>query len=231
MIELIYSPQWFYGKDIIIDIISILVLISIAIFSVKYYKINTKNKNYFYLASSFFILALSFMFKILTNFTIYYKILTTRQIGFVTLTYQTIRSTDTLFFVGFLLYRILTLIGLYILYSIYQKQTKSNILIIVYLILVLTYFSQSAYYIFHLTSLLLLAFITSQYYKNYQKRKQYETKLLAYSFAIITISQLLFIFIRLNLHFYVIAEIVQLIGYIGLLCTFIMVLIYGKKKK
>lgn len=231
MIEVIYTPTWFHGHDIVIDIVSALVLFLIAFFSIKYYKINTKNKNYLFLASSYFLIGLSFLSKILTNFTLYYEVEETRHLGFVTLTYETLHSTNTLFFLGFLFYRILTLLGLYVLYSIYVKQPTSNIFIIFYLILVLTYFSQSAYYIFYITSLLLLIFITHSYIKNSKKTRHYTAKLLAISFAIITASQLAFVFVKINPILYVIGELVQLIGYILLLITFILVLRYGKKTK
>src|SRR3989339_586586 len=104
MIDIIYSPTWFYGKDIVFDIINVFVLFLIAFFVRKYYKL-AENKNYLYLAISFFMVGVSFLFKIMMNFTIYYHILETRDFGIVTFTYHTMRSSDTLFFVGFLIYR------------------------------------------------------------------------------------------------------------------------------
>ena len=83
---------------------------------------------------------------------------------------------------------------------------------------------------FHFLSFILLLLITYTYYKEYKKQKSPTTRLLAYSFAIITLSQLFFMFINLFDELYVIAEIVQLVGYIGLLITFIKVLRYGRKK-
>lgn len=230
-IDLLYSPQWFFGKDILIDIVSVIVLFLIGYFGIKYYKLNKKNKNYLVLASSFFMLAVSFLFKILTNFTIYYHTIETRTLGALTLTYHAVKSSNLFFIIGFLMYRILTLLGLYLLYSIYQKQTKPNIFLVVYLLLIVTYFSSSAFYIFHLTSFILLLFITSQYIKNYKNNKIETTRSLAYSFGIITISQVLFILVRFNLFLYVIGESLQLVGYIWLLFTFISVLKHGKKKR
>ena len=232
MIQVVYTPSWFYGKDILIDTVSIFVLLLIAFFSLNYYKVDRKNKNYLHLAISFFLITLSFLFRILTNFTIYYKVFETKQLGLFTLTYQVIKSTGTLFFIGFLLHRTLMLLGLYMLYSIYQKnQSKSNILIISYLIIISTYFSQSAYYIFHVTSLILLLLITAQYYKNYTRNKNPTTKLLATSFVMITISQIFFMFVEINNLLYVVAELIQLLGYVILLFTFIKVLQNAKKKK
>jgi hypothetical protein len=230
MVEVVFSPVWFYGKDIVIDIVSIVVLFLIAFFSFRYYRLDTKKKNYIYLALSFLMIGISFIFKILTNFTIYYKVLETRHFGLFTFTYETLKQSDTLFFIGFLLYRLLMLFGLYVLYTIYYKQSKSNMLLVFYLIIISTYFSQSAYYIFHITSFIFLVLLSLHLLTDF-KKKPATAKLLASSFIIITISNLFFVFVNLNLLFYVISEIIQLIGYILLLITFIMVLTHGKKKK
>ena len=231
MIEVVYSPQWFYGKDILIDIVAVLVLFFIGLFSLRYYTINKKNKNYLHFAVSFFIMSLAFLSKILTYFTIYTHSVQTRTVGSVTLTLQTITSYDTLFFVGLLLYRLLTLVGLYLLYAIYQKHSKSTIFLSIALLALLTYFSQSAYYVFHVTSLILLLLITIQYAKNYKKSKLITAGLIVVSFGIITASHCIAAFIRLTKIFYVAAEFVQLLGFLILLIAFILVLKHGKKKK
>jgi hypothetical protein len=231
MYQVIFSPEWFYGKDIIIDIFSIFVLSLIAFFSIRFYNLNKKNKNYFWFAVSFIILAFSFLFKILMNFTIYYNIIKTQKFGFITLTYSTIATSDLLSFIGFLFYMFLTLLGLFILYSLYKKESSwQNYVLITYFLLIIIYFSASRYYVFHLTSLLLLFFITLNYNKNYQKNKNRTILLLTLSFFIITISQLVFIFITINPLLYVIAEIIQLIGYVLLSITFIKVVKNAKKK-
>lgn len=231
MMQLVFTPRWFYGEDIAIDLISALVSFLIAFFCVKYYRIN-KNKNYLWLVTSFIVLGLSFLFKLATNFSLYHLVYTTKQIGDFTLTYQSLITSNTIFNYGFLFYRVFTLIGLFILYEIYQKEhSKSNIFLIISLILIATYFGISAYYIFHLISLILLILISLQYCKNYYKSRNITTKLLACSFVIITLSQFFFIFTKVNPMFYVTAEIIQFVGYVILLITFILVLKYGKKKK
>jgi hypothetical protein len=231
MIELIFSPKWFYGKDIVIDIVSIFVLILIAYFSFKYYHLSYKNKKYLLLSSSFFVMGLSFLFKIVTNFTLYYSTIHTQQLGLFVLTYKVFHSSDILFSIGFLIHRILMLIGLFILYLVYSKTNKVDILIFTYFIFILTYFSRSEFYVFHLTSLLFLIIITYQYWQNYKKVKHSNNLWLFYSFILIIVSQLIFVFMGFNHTFYAIAEIIQLLGYISLLITFIKVLKDGKKKR
>lgn len=230
MIKLIYSPQWFFGKDIIIDIFSIVILLLLSIYFFRYYKID-KSKKFLMLTSSFSMIALAFVFKIITNFTIYYNILETKQLGFFKFTYQALKSSDILFDIGFLSYRILMLIGLYTLYSIYINQKQRDSILIIYLLIFATIFSKEEYYMFHLTALIFLSVLTYHYYIIYSENKNNANKWLTYSFALITISQILFIFINLNSTIYVIAEIIQLIGYITLFITFIKTINYGKKKR
>jgi len=230
MIELVFDPKWFYGKEIIVDVFSVITLFLLTYFSLNYYRLN-KNRNYFYLGSAFLMIGLSFLFKILTNFTIQYQVITETRFGFLELIYYTTQPTNVLFFIGFLLYRLLTLIGFYTLYGIYEKQSKQNTFLMLYFILISTYFTRFTYFIFHATSFVFLGFITMQYYSTYLKNKFYRTKVLAYSFVIIAVSQIFFTFATLYELSYLIGEIIQLIGYVLLLATLIMVLKYGKKKK
>ena len=230
MIQLVFTPPWFYGKDILIDIISIIVLLMIAFFSLRYYRIDRKNSNYLFLSASFFLIAVSFIFKILTNFTIYYHALDGDKFDFIIFTHSVAKTSGTFFYLGFFFYRLLTLLGLSALYSIYQKELpKGNIFLVLYLMVMLTYFSQGTYYVFHLTSLILMSLIAMQFYRNYRLNKSRTAKLLVISFVVITISQLVFIFIKLAPMLYVAAEFIQLCGYIMLLFTFIKVLSNAKK--
>ena len=94
----------------------------------------------------------------------------------------------------------------------------------------ITYFTLSEYHVFHLTTLILLLFLIKKYYDNYLKTKDKPAGLIFWSFLTIALSQLIFIFIGINNTFYVVAESVQLFGYLLLVISFIMVRKYGKKK-
>ncbi|MBI5389212.1 hypothetical protein HZB01_02420 [Candidatus Woesearchaeota archaeon] len=231
MIRLVYSPPWFYGKDILIDIVSVVALLLIGFFAMRYYSLSDKNKNHLVFSISFFMLALSFLFKIATNFTLYYMDTETRKIGPYILSYHELEASSLPFYWGSILSRLLMLLGLYVLYCIYTKQEKSTVVLVTSLLLVTVYYGISVYHLFHLTSFVILALITYHYYTSYKTTKRVLTKALAYSFGIISISQLVFVFMNLLPTMYVAAEIIQLLGYLGLLGTFIMVLIHGKETK
>ncbi len=220
------------GTDVYMDIVGVLVLVFVGIFSWKCYKIDTKEKNkkYFYLALAFWVLATGFLFKILTNFTIYYTTLKTQQIGMMLVTYTFVNESNVLFTIGLLVYRILTLLGLYFLFSLYYPaKDKATMFMMVFFILLVGYFLRSAFHIFHLTTFLFLLFITIHYYKNYCKTKDCLGKYLLGSFIVLTLSQLFLMLYGIHPLFYSLGEIVQLIGYLGLAVTFFMVRRYGKK--
>jgi len=230
MFELMYDPKWFYGKDVLTDIVSLFILFFIGYFSLRSYNLK-KNKNYLIFTASFWLMALSFFFKIITNFTLYHKTTHIKQIGMVTFTYTIFHHSELLFYFGFLLHRLLMLVGLYSLYCVYSRTKLNDYLLVIYLIIVSTLFTSSVYYLFHITSLTILILITYNYLDLHLKNNSKTSLLLFNSFILITISQILFIFVKLNSWFYIIAEILQTIGFVLLLVTFIKVLKNGKKKR
>lgn len=229
--QVMISPDWFASKDLIIHGFSVLVLLLIAAFSMRFYFLKKKeNKNYLYFAASFLLMAISFLWKMVTDITVYYDIIHTKQIGVFTITYKTIYTEKLLFVAGHFAHYLLMLLGLYILYVILNRKSTMNHLLILYFILITTIFSNFSYFIFHLTALVLLMGIAYRYYMNYKKNKRKSTKLLFASFCILALSQVLFMPVKMYVSIYVVAQIVQLLGFLLLLITFILVLYNGKKK-
>jgi hypothetical protein len=137
-----------------------------------------------------------------------------------------------LFFFGFLFYRILTLLGIYMLYVLYEKkQSKSSMFLIFYLIIVSTYFTQSAFYIFNLTAFILLTLITIELVKGHFHNPRTPSMFVPVSFGIIALSYVSFMILKIDPIYYVIGEIIELVGYMLLLFAFILVLRHGKKTK
>jgi len=232
MIQISYGPEWFYLPSLLIDIVGFLVLFLISFYGLKYYKISRK-KNYLHLSGAFFLLCLSFLFKLLTNATVYYdSIKSTYGTAAVIGTLEAIRSFNILSILTFSGFVLLHILGLYFLYNIYNKnQSLSHIFLIVYFVLLSTYLSNFDYYIFHLTALFFLGILSLIYLKQYRESGHKNTKLLYYGFFILALSQIFFIFLALNKYFYVIAEITQLIGYYMMLLVWIGFSKHGKKKK
>ena len=215
-------PNWFHGGDSIIDSISVFILLLISFFALKYYRIK-KNKNHLLLSIAFVLLAVSFLVKIVITSLAYAGIMIKPQ-------EMGLGSTITITFLIYFLYHLIALFGLLAMYLSYQKQSKYNIIFITYLIFFLAYFSNSIDYFFNLTYFFILLLITSLCIDKYIKKKRPATKLLIYSFVVITLSQLFFVLSQFNGIFYIVAQFIQLIGYLALLIVFIAVLIYGRKE-
>ena len=233
MIDIVFSPRWFYGTDLIFDAVSVIVLFLISYFSLKYYQLNKSNKNYLYLALAFLTIAVSFIVKIVINFKIYFTAVEQATTNIVAFTQLRLWSSHALYTFGTLASRALLLFGLYLVYRLSEKKgTKwTEHALMLFLIGVIVYFTQDLYYVFHAIALVLLILISYNYIRLYFKNKNINTKLLSISFMLMAVSQLIFVFIRLDFRLYVIAEAIQLAAFIILLITFIMVLYNGKKKE
>lgn len=168
--------------------------------------------------------------------TVFYDLIERNQpeiIGQVILqTGDALRSYDVFSNLTFAAFGFLHLLGLYYLYSVYQKnQSKSSMFLIGYFIIITTYFSHLNYYIFHITAFIFLSLITALYINRYKENGYENTRLLGISFGVIALSQILFIFTSLGTEFYIIGETIQLMGYLLLFLILKKVLHYGQKKK
>lgn len=222
--KFVFSPKWFYGIDSMFEIISVIVTLLIAFLGYKLYKFS-KQAKYRYLAACFFTIAVSFMFKILTNISVYYEVLQKRIFGELTIVYLTLEKSELLAYIGFFSHRFLFLMGLVGLFYILHKYKDMKLLMLLaYLMFSTTFWSMRNYLFFHATVILMLVLIVSFYLMRYRERKTKHILALLMVFSSLLLSQLSFIFVALNIHLYVVGEILQLIGFLVLLYYFVMVL-------
>lgn len=255
--------EWFHGIDMVIDFFSMIVLFLLALNIYRFYSIKIKahvpqrlkgiakstaaskmqnlddyeGKRYKLFIASFALLSLSFLFKLFTYLVIQYSSLQTKEIGFVTITYQTVRSSDFTIFWGFFFFRVLSLLSFYLLYLAYTRKEmkitpenpgKSGItlrnsfgmMFILYLLLLAGYYSQSVFYVYYTTCFFLLFIITETVYEIYSANRNFNTLLLAMSFGTIMLSQGVFLFLKMYSIMYVVSEVIQLLGYLMLFITF-----------
>jgi hypothetical protein len=231
MVGCLCNLAWFCGKDIWIDLFSAITLLLLAFFSFRYYRMSRKNKKNLLLAFAFAFIALGFLFNILTNFGVYTQVLETHYIGSIKIVDRSYRLSPILQTIGYLVYRFLVLIGLYALFNVKADNSKATHIIVVLLIFLSTFFARQAYYVFHLSALLFLLFITHQYFVSYRRTKNRNTLFLYSGFWAITFSQIIFMFAGFSSIVFLVAELVQFLGYFLLLITLIRILYYGKKKK
>lgn len=230
--DFVFSPPGFYGKDIVIDVLSAVVVLLIGIFSFRNFLLDKENKKHLFMSSAFMLLGFSFIVKILTNVMTHYEGLTGKQWFISIMGAQLTQTYSFLTAIGFLLYATLTLFGFYLIYALSSKDRLSmNYVIIAYFILVTTYFTRFNYFLIYLTAFVFIISLTRRYLVSYLETRYRNTLLLMISFALISISQLVFIFTISDHALYIAAEVIQLVGYLFLLYTFMMVLRNARKKK
>jgi len=230
MLEIVYSPQWFYGIDIIFEFINVIAAILIAFFSYKVYKF-TREKRCLFFGLSFIAISLSFISKILTNFQFYYNFFRKSSIINSALITVTTHKSLNFFVSAYFFHRFFMLLALTGLFFIVGKYHKRLIPLFIFFIAVITAFSTYEYFIYHVTTSLLLGYIFYHYYANYSYCKTKNTFLVAFSFFLILISQIVFINIITGIENYVLAQVIQVLGYIILLIAYIRISKNDKKNK
>jgi hypothetical protein len=222
MIQL-FAPDWFTRADILIEAFSFLVLFTFFIVSIKNYKL-TKNKKLLILGVGFLFISLAELSTILTKFILYYKTMLTQNFGNLIVKYSAWHASDLPYDIGFFTYKLFTLIGLYIIYRLHMKNKNLGDLVLsVFFIIIASVAGQSMFYIFHLTTLVLLVLIIINYAEVYKNNKNINTKMLIISFIILALGNALFIMSPIRL-VYVAGQLLQLFGYIIFL--FIILKIY-----
>jgi len=228
--KIVFTPDWFLGNDLLINIISFLVLFLFFIFTCKCYSLD-KKRSTFYLGVGFLLIALGELSTILTKIVLYYDSNITQEIGKAVINYQIVQSVDIFYDLGFFLNKFLTLTGLYVIFKLpSSKKLSIDFFLTTYLIFIVILLSQNFQYIYHLTALIILVLIVNNYYKIYKKDKLVNTLILISAFALLALSRVLFMVSKLN-YFYVGAQSIQLVSYITLLILIISIMKNGKKKK
>lgn len=221
----VVGPSWFYGVDYIFELVSVIVGLLISYFSYKTYRY-TSQKKYFYFSASFFLVAMAFVAKILATIPVYSKELKIETIGLVTATEQVISRVSWINSLGISVSRLVMLFAFLILIIITCKTKDKDIIVLLGYLLVISMTMVSEHYIvFHATLLLMLTLLFLRFRKNWLKVKSISAKMVMYSFGLMLISQILFVFSGLFASFYVIGESIQLIGYLLLLASIIRIML------
>ena len=227
--RLVFTPDWFLNQDIIIEIFSFTILTSFFYLCIRSYKLG-KNKNFLFLGGSFFLIALAELATIFAKVGLYYDTSLIQNIGQVIITYNFVESIDIFYYIGFFIHKLFTLIGFYILYRVLREgRIGSDILLVLYFIIISITFNNLSYYLFHGTALIILSFLIFNYCLVYKKHKSSNTLLLIFAFLGLALSQIILIFAKIGI-LYATAQLLQLVSYISLVVLIIRILKHGKKK-
>lgn len=213
---LIYSPQWFYGIDAVLDFVTVLTCIFIGYFSIRSHNI-TGQKKYLYFGIAFYAISIGYIVKNLTFLSIYFKLFSPYT-QYITKVFVEVRI---IYLIGLFFYKFLTLSGFLALFLFAHRTRENVVYMMFYTVFLFSMISNQLFY--HLLALGLLAYVLDYYHKNYQKHKKKGAGMVRNAFILIVASQAMFIFQALHPLFYVAAEFMLMAGFITLLYMFLKV--------
>ncbi len=220
MLSIEFSPKWFNGVDCIFEGIGLVVTLLIAFYGLKLFKFS-KDERYKYFSWSFLSMSVALLFKILTNFTFYQQVLERHTHGLYIITFNVVHSVTPFYVAGVTAYHILMLAGLAGLYHVMDKRSDlKQTLITLFMVIVIALFSAQSYFVFHLTSSVFIAAIAYNLYRNYTQNRSGKALFTIAAFSVLLLSQIAFIFVVLNSYTYVVAEVIQLAGFVLLLYNY-----------
>lgn len=223
-----YTPVWFNGWDIVFEGIIVLIALLIATYSWKAYQLNKENR-FAYFSLALLLIALGLGLKIITGSITYFD--PARDVALKTLrplAGEHLEFTPLLYRTGFFLQMVPVLGALLLIFFVSQKPRDrlhkyyelSQIALFVYLILLISVVSNFKYFVFYLTSAVLLGLITLNYYKNYLNSRNTNAFRVMTAFLILLFANIFFVFVFLVEEFYVLAEVLLLLGFLVLLYTY-----------
>lgn len=212
---IITGPNWFFGIDSVLEGISMLICLSVFIFSFKIYRI-AKERRHLYFSSAFALLTLAFLVRSVTNIIIHFRTVSDwgmEHLPKIVLA-KSVLSVPKIFLLGYGLHIAFTLSALALLAVLCLKvEDKKPFFLMLLIMFVLVYFSGSYFTSFYALALILLFFISYQYLKNYLEKKTATTMLTFIAFLLLTLAPIAFLLQKFFGMFFVVAYLLQFMGF------------------
>ena len=239
MYRLFFTPEWFNGFDLVFETIGLIIALMIAFYSYKIFRFSKENK-FVYFSLAFVLVALGLGFKMFTSSVLYFFplresvaiVLKPVMGGGLTL-------ADLFYRAAFFMQMSVMLSAWLLIFFISQKSRErlkkyheiSQIALFIYLILLISIVANFRYFIFYLTSAVILGMTVLNYYKNYLTKKSANSLRVFVAFICLMIAQFFFIFVFAANWFYFVAEIFTLIGFAIIAAVYMQVSrIQGRSK-
>lgn len=218
--QFIFSPTWFTLADVCISLVSAFVAFLLAFHVFKIYNF-TKNSKHKFFSCAFVLISGAFIISALTRLFSFYNLFARHPKGIAFYTFGLIQNSATFVALGELAFRALMLLGLLAIFHVLERNSnRKTIALTAFFAALVTLFSIAYYYVFYLATFVICALITYRFLFNYFQRPSGKTASLLIGFAIITLAQAAYMLAALET-IYVQAGLVQLLGFVMLLATYI----------
>lgn len=218
MVHMYLVPQWFFGYDVLLELLFALVTLLVSIYAFKVYKLSGERQPALF-GASFLLISLSYLAQCLLNFMI------VSELNKDICNAMKLANIDTLNAMGIYSHMFFFISGLLLLaYMTLKTKSVKTLSLVFILSYALLWFSSDTFYAFYFLSSLLLVYIVVYYLSNYIKHKQKRTLLVLIAFAFLLFGSIHFIFSINHSLFYALGHILGLIAYILILINLIIVI-------
>ncbi len=232
MYQLFTTPQWFNGFDLVFESLGLIIALLIATYSWRIYKISKENK-FAYFSLAFIMVAFSLLSKSVAHAILYFGPVRENVAGVLAPALGNNLQFADLFYRGTFFLQMASMLGAWLLiFFVSQKSRErlkryhevSQIALFVYLILLVSIIANFKYFVFYLTSAVILGMAVLNYYKNYlNNRRNKNAFRVMVAFMFILFSNITLVFVFMFSGFYVVGEVLLLLGFLLLLYTYVKV--------
>ncbi|MFA5797377.1 MAG: hypothetical protein WC916_05055 [Candidatus Woesearchaeota archaeon] len=222
MTNVFIVPKWFFGYDIILELVFALITLFVAIYGFKLYKLcREKQFKYFGLAFSF--IALSYFLQSLINFFLLYdlnsKIRSLMHASYIyDLAVIEIFIHIFFFVLGFLL----------LTYNTFKIDNLRVFYLLFVVVIISIFFSLNKIFMFYLLASVLLFYLVIHYAITYWYNRKPNALIMSIALLLILFSTLHFILAMNQGIYYVIGHIFELIAYLFIAGNLYMIVKNGK---
>nr|MBA4405558.1 hypothetical protein [Nanoarchaeum sp.] len=209
-----FSPNWFSGLDIIFELIFAIILLVIAVFAFRAYKLSDQKKIK-YIGYGFLFIGISYIIQSIFNFLIIAKL--DDNICKMVL----LQQVALLELLGLYSHLIFWTIGLmFLVYMTFRSENKMLLVLLNLIALISIFLSQNHLIMFYALSSAVLIYLIGHFMNNYLVCHKRNALLIAAAFVFLLVSQIHFLFSMDHIKFYVMGHVFELLAYLIILFNF-----------
>jgi hypothetical protein len=211
------APAWFFGVDVIFQLIFGVITLLVAVYAFHIYKVTEKRQLEIF-GLSFLLISISYLIQSLFNFLVLSKL----DEGVCNA--MKIPSVALFNTMGVFAHMIFMTGGLVLLGFMTFKTSKIRIFwLMLASTLLAVLLSLNHLYVFYVMTSVFLLFIAWHFIENYSKKKQTKTLLVAIAFVLLLLGRMQFVLALNDPMFYVIGHVLELFAYLFILWNFLLV--------
>jgi formate hydrogenlyase subunit 3/multisubunit Na+/H+ antiporter MnhD subunit len=213
-----FSPTWFHGIDIGLELFFAVISLVIALFALKVWRISGQRQVKQF-GVAFMFISLSYVIQTMFNLFILTEM--REQVHSL----EDLAEISLFHTIGGYAYILAMTIGLIVLVYMSMKTRDYRTFLLLAaasaLILILSSDTLASYF---LLATIFLLFICSEYVRNYLRKRRKETLMVAVAFVFLLLRSIQFLFAAGNQTFYVIGRVLELFAYLLIIANLVIVL-------